>query len=108
MKLSHSIVSAVALAAACHATALAQQSSAGQAQDGPAAEAGASENQGDIVVTAQRRNQSLLKTPLAISVVSSESLRGNGITNPQNLPDLLPSVQNGVAGFAIRGISSGD
>lgn len=108
MKLSHSIVSAVAMAAACHATALAQQSSAGQAQDGPAAEAGASENQGDIVVTAQRRNQSLLKTPLAISVVSSESLRGNGITNPQNLPDLLPSVQNGVAGFAIRGISSGD
>jgi len=108
MKLSHSIVSTIVLAVACQTPALAQQASTGQAQSSPVDDAGASANQGDIVVTALRRDQSLLKTPLAISVVSSESLRGNGISSAQNLPDLLPNVQNGVAGFAIRGISSGD
>jgi iron complex outermembrane receptor protein len=62
----------------------------------------------DIVVTALRRSQSVVSAPLAISVVDGPGLTRTGVTNPQQLPDLLPNVQNGVAGFGIRGVSSGD
>lgn len=62
----------------------------------------------EVVVTALRREQTVATTPIAISVLTNDSLKNNGITTPQNLPDVLPNVQNGVAGFSIRGVASGD
>jgi iron complex outermembrane receptor protein len=62
----------------------------------------------DIVVTALRRDQSISTAPIAISVVSGQNLASNGVVSPLNLPQILPNVQNGVAGFAIRGVASGD
>lgn len=61
-----------------------------------------------VVVTAQRRKETLDKTPLAISAIKGEDLAVRGVSTPQDLTNTLPNVQNGVAGFAIRGISSGD
>jgi iron complex outermembrane receptor protein len=62
----------------------------------------------EVIVTANRRSQSLSKTPLAITAVTGEKLGGEGITNTQNLTNILPNVQNGPAGFSIRGVASGD
>lgn len=62
----------------------------------------------EVIVTANRRAQSLSKTPLAITAVTAEKLGNEGITNTQNLTNILPNVQNGPAGFSIRGVASGD
>lgn len=62
----------------------------------------------EIVVTALRREQLASRAPVALSVVGGENLQELGVVSAQNLPEVLPNIQNGVAGFAIRGISSGD
>lgn len=62
----------------------------------------------EVVVTALRRSQTVSTAPAAISVVSGADLLSQGATTAQELANVLPNVQNGVAGYAIRGISSGD
>lgn len=62
----------------------------------------------EVIVTANRRAQSLSKTPLAITAVTGDKLATEGITNTQSLTNMLPNVQNGPAGFSIRGVASGD
>jgi outer membrane receptor protein involved in Fe transport len=65
----------------------------------------------DIVVTAQRREQSLLKVPLAISAVSGQGLTTKGITNSAQLATAVPNLQvnsaygNTQPNFSLRGIS---
>lgn len=62
----------------------------------------------EIVVTAQRREESVQKSSLAIEVLSSEQLKG--ITQPTDLNTIAPSVQVGSAGNInqtfIRGVGS--
>lgn len=62
----------------------------------------------DIIVTAQRRAEIAQKTPLAIQVVSADSLIRAGVTEPKDLGRLVPGMQVGTAiGGAfifIRGI----
>ena len=66
---------------------------------------------GDIIVTAQRREQSLLKVPLAISAVSGAGLTTKGITNSAQLATAVPNLQvNSAYGniqpnFSLRGVS---
>ena len=60
---------------------MAQESSA---QDGLSVE--------EIVVTARRREESILDTPIAITAVSSEDLEKKGITNFNQLADSTPGV----------------
>lgn len=62
----------------------------------------------EVIVTANRRAQSLSKTPMAITAITPEKLASEGITTTQNLTNILPNVQNGPAGFSIRGVASGD
>ncbi|MBC2666693.1 TonB-dependent receptor [Novosphingobium flavum] len=62
----------------------------------------------EIVVTALRRNDSLSKAPVAISAVSGAQLTSQGVTQAKDLTNVLPNVENSVAGFAIRGVSSAD
>jgi outer membrane receptor protein involved in Fe transport len=65
----------------------------------------------DIVVTAQRREQSLLKVPLAISAISGQGLVTKGITNSAQLATAVPNLQvnsaygNTQPNFSLRGIS---
>lgn len=65
----------------------------------------------DIVVTAQRRSESLQKAGLAISAVTGDSLARIGITNAEGLTNVVPSlqVQTGAGPynlFYMRGVGS--
>ncbi|WP_380873950.1 TonB-dependent receptor [Sphingomonas sp. DBB INV C78] len=61
------------------------------AQEAPAAEA---ESGGleDIVVTAQKRSESLQDTPLAISAVTADTIEARGIRDISNLTAIAPSI----------------
>jgi iron complex outermembrane receptor protein len=65
----------------------------------------------DIIVTAQRRSQSLLDVPLAISALGGDALDKKGITNSANLATAVPNLQvsspygNTQPNFSLRGIS---
>lgn len=75
-----------------------------------AQEASADDGGGDIIVTAQRREQSLLDVPLAVSAIGGDSLMQKGITNSAQLAAAVPNLQiNSPFGttqpnFSLRGI----
>lgn len=65
----------------------------------------------DIVVTAQRREQSLQRVPISIAVESGETMRRSQVTNLNDLGNRLSGVKVNKAGASdslnIRGIGSG-
>ncbi|WP_420605519.1 TonB-dependent receptor [Novosphingopyxis sp.] len=86
------------------------QDTALQDDDGPALP-GTSEPDdpiGEIIVTAQKRSETLQETPLSISAVTGDELAQKQVTNINQLNGLVPNVQintaNGVAHITIRGI----
>lgn len=52
--------------------------------DGPAS--------GEIVVTAQRRNESIQSVPIAIQAIGGDDLADRGVRNPQDLAQFTPNV----------------
>jgi len=67
----------------------------------------------DIVVTAQRRAESVQKVPLAIVAVSSEALQNRHFTDPAQLQFVAPNLQvtsfalaPGATNFSVRGIGT--
>ncbi|PKP71552.1 MAG: TonB-dependent receptor, partial [Alphaproteobacteria bacterium HGW-Alphaproteobacteria-5] len=75
------------------------------------ARAGASD---DIVVTAQRREQSLLSVPIAITAVTGDTLANAGVSDSSQLATVVPNLQiNSAYGktqpnFSLRGIGVGN
>lgn len=67
----------------------------------------------DIIVTAQRREESLQKVPVAVTAIGAEQLDQLRITNVRNLAGLAPSLQINSQGLQsnptiiIRGVASG-
>ncbi|WP_164975664.1 TonB-dependent receptor [Sphingobium fluviale] len=67
----------------------------------------------DIVVTANRVESLASKTPTALSVLTSDNLRDQGISDPTRLADAAPSLSvdrvngNGLQ-ITIRGVTSAD
>ncbi len=65
----------------------------------------------EIIVTAQKRSQNLQDVPLAVSAISSDSLKARGITNTTDLFGALPSLQvttpygKTQPNFSLRGVS---
>lgn len=64
----------------------------------------------DIVVTAQRRAESLQNVPISVTAVTAEKLEAAGITSTQDLPNIAPglimtSVRNTVTPY-LRGIGT--
>jgi iron complex outermembrane receptor protein len=78
---------------------------AARAQD---ANEGASADADEIIVTAQKREQSLSKVSLSVSAVQGATLRNTGTTNIEGLQNLVPSISFGndfnFAKLFIRGI----
>ena len=66
----------------------------------------------EIVVTAQKRSESLQTVPVAVSVVSGEQLQQAGISNAESLQDVVPSLTfkkgttNLNSTLSIRGIGT--
>ncbi len=65
----------------------------------------------EVVVTAQKRAESLSDVPISVNVMSGEKIAQAGITNLDDLSDFVPNLslnQTGLStSIAIRGISSG-
>jgi iron complex outermembrane recepter protein len=69
---------------------------------------------GEIVVTAERRSESLLRVPIAVSALSGDDLAKEGITKLVNLASIVPNLQvNDSTGgsepnFTLRGVGLGN
>ncbi|SMC77846.1 TonB-dependent receptor [Novosphingobium sp. B1] len=69
---------------------------------------------GEIVVTAQRRSESLMSVPLAVSALSGDALSSRGIAQPTALGSIVPNLQvNDSTGgaepnFTLRGVGLGN
>lgn len=65
----------------------------------------------EILVTAQKRVQSLRDVPISVNALGSEKIEDAGITSIERIADYIPSfnmTQTGIGtNIAIRGISSG-
>lgn len=107
MKAFHTGASAIALSFAFFAAvpALAQAADQGAPQ---AATDEAASTDGEIVVTALRRDQLLSKAPVAIAAVSGDKLAAEGVTTARDLQNVVPNISVGPSGFAIRGVASAD
>lgn len=105
--LAASLASAPALGAQAQAQAQAQP----QAQ--PQADASATDNNDEvIVVTAQKRSQTLLEVPQSISVVSGAKLEGQHADSFEDYLKLIPGLQldqstPGEGRLIVRGVNTG-
>jgi iron complex outermembrane receptor protein len=113
MKASALWLSASALAFAWCGTAAAQTTPPPAQDDSSATSAtSASTAEPEIVVTAQRRNENLMTTPVAGSVISGAQLEGKGVNNVDALQFATPSlvVNNFGQGndFNVRGIGKAE
>jgi iron complex outermembrane receptor protein len=65
----------------------------------------------EVLVTAQKRVESLQDVPIAISAVTGDYMRSNGVMNLENMAPSIPNLHIGQAfatdGMFIRGIGSG-
>jgi iron complex outermembrane receptor protein len=66
---------------------------------------------GDIIVTATRQETKLSKTAVAITAITGDKLRSEGVVSPTNLGDHVPNLSidrtNGLQ-ITIRGVTSTD
>lgn len=68
----------------------------------------------EIVVTAQKRSQSLLDVPIMITAITGDDLKAKEFDNITDLPDLIPGVRMNTPGggsnaaLSIRGIGQQD
>jgi len=71
---------------------IASAAQAQQAEQAPQAEDAASEGLSEIIVTAQKRSESLQDTPLAISAINAEMIEQRGITSVAALGSAAPNL----------------
>jgi len=64
----------------------------------------------EIIVTAQRRQESLQEVPITVTAVTAQALANSGIDISRELPQVVPSVQfnrSGASGlFFVRGVGT--
>ncbi len=82
------------------------------AQSDPGANSADTGTLSEVVVTAEKRTSSEEKTPIAMTVLSSDVLQSNAVGNLQNLSSIAPSVSfsqaNAATVITICGVSSRD
>ena len=66
----------------------------------------------EVVVTAEKRSNTVSKTPIAISAFNNDMLKDAGVVNVADIQNIAPAVQMGRDGFGvninIRGVTSTD
>ena len=70
-------------------------------------------NLGEVVVTAQKRSETLLEIPMSVSVISGETLERGQADNFKDLVALVPGLSlntntPGVSRITLRGVNTGD
>ena len=99
-------IRSTSLILALSSTALVLSPTAAQAQKAPAEQA----DSGEIIVTAQRREQSLLSVPLAITAVTGLTLTKTGVNDITSLrfntPGFTSTSGTGYTQIYIRGIGN--
>lgn len=66
-----------------------------------------SESTGEIIVTAQRRSESLQKVPVSLTAVTSEMLQSRQINDLSQITRAAPSLQVGADNtFSVRGVGT--
>ena len=63
----------------------------------------------EVIVTAQKREESLQDAPASISVLKSEEIENFGVNNPNDLQSQMPGVQfmsSGLTNTTIRGVGT--
>jgi iron complex outermembrane receptor protein len=92
---------ALASGAGFSASAIAQTESTSAAA-APTADSGlSSSTNGDILVTARRKSENILKTPISISAFTAEDLSARGIKSLQDLGNFIPGLN--IVGQATTG-----
>ena len=80
--------------------------------DQDAASAASSDQLGEIIVTAQRRNERLQDVPISVSAVSAEGLANKGIDNLIGLSASVAGLQYQITAISpsiyLRGVGSND
>lgn len=87
--------------------AFAQNSAEGEAQAAQTATGSQSSGISDIVVTAQRRQESVQKTALAIEVLSGDTIQQRGVLSASDLTKVATGIQASAGGFNqiyVRGV----
>src|SRR5690349_1752590 len=95
------------LLALCITTALTGVSTQALAQETATVE---STGVGDIVVTAQRREENLQDVPISVTAISNETLQAVGVGGTTSISQIVPSVQVTSSGpsniFFMRGVGN--
>ena len=111
MKAYALLLSASALAFGLSGTAAAQ-TAAPPASDTQTADGDTSDQNQDIIVTATRRSENLMTSPISASVLSGTDLGNKGVTNVDALQFAMPSVVVNNFGqgndFNVRGIGKAE
>jgi iron complex outermembrane receptor protein len=88
-----------------------QNASPAQGASEAASRGGGSASSGEIIVTAQRRSENLERTPVAVAVVSADTLMKRAVTTESDLQSVSPgltiraSMNSNQLNYAIRGQS---
>ncbi|MDG2533010.1 TonB-dependent receptor [Sphingomonas sp. HITSZ_GF] len=108
-------ISAIALLAAGAAPAWAQDTATTAQQQPPAGEGdttAAPADQAEIVVTALKRSESVLKVPAAINVLQGDALKTMGVQDVRDLQNVVPGLNIDRSPFGlsvnIRGVTTTD
>ncbi len=73
----------------------------------PQADQAAGADAGEIIVTAQRRSENVMKVPVSVTVIGAKALTDSGISDLRSITKLAPSLQAGQDNqFSIRGIGT--
>ena len=102
------------LASAAFAAPAGAQTGSGQTTtaDAPSQQPTATTTDGDIIVTAQKRDESIQNVPISIQAIGTRRLDQLNVSNFNDYTQLLPSVafqssQPGVTTVYMRGVASG-
>ena len=102
-------LSGLAFASILPATAATAQASEaqGSAAAGDAAEQSADAAPADIIVTAQRRSESLQRVPVSVTALTAETLTSRNLNDLTQIARAAPTLQVGIDNtFAVRGVGT--
>lgn len=85
------------------ASVLASTALPAYAQEAPTNPTDGAKAAGDIVVTARRREETLISVPVVVTAVNGETLQNRGVVNLDGLSRIVPQLMVGPQGGSVQG-----